>query len=147
MQISWGTKLTIVFVVFAASISYMVYQCFNTPVNLVSDEYYKDEIAYQQIIDGSKNAVSLSSPIMLRQKNSEIIIQLPAEMKSKPVSGSVLFYCASNSDKDRKFSLQVGQNAQQVINPGKVMPGSYIVKTEWWANKIHYYNEQLITVL
>lgn len=137
----------IVFVVFAGSMSYMVYQCFNTPVNLVSDEYYKDEIAYQQVIDGTKNANSLSSHIKLLQNNNDIVIQLPAEMRNVPVTGSVLFYNAANSGNDRKFQLQPGNNAQQVIAQGKIIPGSYIVKTDWWANKVHYHNEQSLTVL
>lgn len=148
MQLSWGTKLMFVFVAFAVSISYMVYQCFNYPVNLVSKQYYKDEINYQQVIDGTKNAVNLSSAVVVKQQSQQLVIQFPAEMKGMAVKGSILFYCSSNLHKDKTFDLQpVQQTAQQVIPNGQVAPGQYIVKTNWWANNVHYYTEQPLTVL
>ncbi len=39
--------------------SYMIYRCMNVPVNLVSKAYYKDEIAYQEVIDAKKNTLEL----------------------------------------------------------------------------------------
>jgi hypothetical protein len=146
MQISWGTKLTIVFVLFAASMSYMVYQCVQTPVNLVSNQYYNDEIAYQQVIDGTNNANTLSTHVTLQQQGNAFVVQLPAQLKSQVIKGYILFYCSSSAVNDKKFALQQGQSTQQVIQTGKIMPGRYIVKTDWWANNIHYHNEQPVTI-
>jgi hypothetical protein len=119
----------------------------NVPVNLVSGEYYKEEIAYQQVIDGTKNANGLSTHPQVIQTSSDIIIQLPAEMKNQAVTGSVVFYNAASAGKDKTFNLQPGVNAQQVITGAGVKPGKYIVRTDWWANKVHYHNEQPVTVL
>jgi len=146
MTINWGTKLTIVFIIFAGSISYMVYQCIKMPVDLVSAEYYKEEIAYQQVIDGNTNANSLTTKVELQQAGNSIIVHLPEQLKNQAVQGSILFYCSANASKDRRFELQPGNSTEQVITTGKVKPGTYMVKTNWWANKVHYYNEQPLTV-
>lgn len=146
-MISWGVKVTVVFILFAGLISYMVYRCVQTPVNLVTEEYYKDEIAYQQIIDGTKNANDLGQHVSFQQQDSAIIIQLPAAMQGQVVKGSVLFYCANDAGKDKKFTLQTAGNTQQRINTNKVLPGTYMVKTEWWQGKQYYYNQQPVTIL
>jgi hypothetical protein len=125
----------------------MVYQCVHTPVNLVTAEYYKDEIAYQKVIDGTKNADNLGQPVSFQQSDTAIIIQLPAAMQGETVKGTVLFYCASNAAKDKKFTLQTNGNTSQRINNTSVLPGNYMVKTEWWKGNRYYYNQQPVTVL
>ncbi len=147
MHLSWGTKLLIVFAVFAGNICYMVYQCVKTPVNLVTAEYYKDELVYQDIIDGTKMADALSKAVSLQKSNSTIILQLPHEMKNMQVNGTVLFYCPSNMLNDKKVNLSTNADGQQVINTQTLVHGKYVVKIEWNASNKHYYNEQPLTLL
>lgn len=147
VMISWGTKLTIVFILFAGMMSYMVYQCVQTPVNLVTKEYYKDEIAYQQVIDGTNNANALGQAVSFQQSDTAIIIQLPSAMQGAVVKANVLFYCAKDAGKDKRFTLQTNGNTTQRINTTRVAPGNYMVKTEWWQGNRHYYNQQPVTIL
>ncbi|OYZ47929.1 MAG: hypothetical protein B7Y19_07425, partial [Sphingobacteriales bacterium 24-40-4] len=58
---NWGNKLVVVFVAFALFMGYMVYRALSTKYDLVSKDYYKDELRYQERIDGVKNAVALDS--------------------------------------------------------------------------------------
>ena len=69
---NWGNKILVVFVAFGSMISYMVYRCVKTPVNLVSEQYYKDELAYQNVIDGTKRANALSGKLELAQEDNGI---------------------------------------------------------------------------
>ena len=51
LQISWGTGIVIAFAIFmAVTVSTAVYMM-NQDVNLVADDYYDQEIKYQQQID------------------------------------------------------------------------------------------------
>lgn len=136
-----------VFMIFAALISYMVYRCAIMPVSLVANEYYKDELAYQQVIDGTKMANALSAPVSLQKNDGNIILQLPAEMKRLQVTGSVLFYCPSNEHNDKKMVLTTNGDGQQIINAGQLARGKYVVKIDWQANNTHYYSQQLFTIL
>jgi nitrogen fixation protein FixH len=146
MKISWGTKLTIVFILFAGSISYMVYRCSNVPVDLVTSEYYKEELVYQDIIDGTKNANALSTAVSLQKSGDDVVIKLPEEMKNTLVKGTVFFYCPSQAGHDRKIDLQTGNDAMQVIQANKLAPGSYKVKIDWQAGNKHYYSEQAFKI-
>jgi len=137
----------LVFILFAGLMSYMVYQCVHTPVNLVTAEYYKDEIAYQQVIDGTKNANALGQPVSFQQSDSAVILQLPAAMQGAAVKATILFYCANDAAKDKKFTLQTSGNTTQRINTMRITPGNYMVKTEWWQGGRYYYNQQPVTIL
>ncbi len=139
---NWGYKLTIVFIVFASGISYLVYRCVNTPVDLVASDYYKQELAYQQVIDATRNANNLSSAATLREENGAITLRLPAEMQRQSTTGTVFFYCASNQAKDRQVPLTLGADGAQTIASNLLAPGHYTVKISWTAEGKNYFNEQ-----
>ena len=144
---NWGNKLLIVFALFAGMMSYMVYRCFSVPVDLVSKEYYNDEIAYQQVIDGTKNANALSGKTTITENQSNISIQLPEEMRKRTIKGKILFYCPSNLDNDKKIELITDTNGKQDIDSKKVTKGKYTVKIDWTDNNKLYHVEQPLTVL
>ena len=144
---SWGYKLLFVFIAFAGLMSYMVYRCIMTPVDLVTSEYYRDELVFQKVIDGSEKANALSSKVLLQEQGGHITVQLPGEMKNEQINGSLLFYCPSDAAKDRKLVLQVDATAKQQLDVKNFLPGNYLVKIQWENKKNHYYTEQPFRIL
>src|SRR5689334_5658682 len=146
MTFNWGHKLTLGFIAFAGMIIYMVVQSMNTRYELVSNEYYKDELQYQQVIDGASRANQLSSKATVTQQNEGLVIQLPAEMQQKTITGSLWFYNATDSKKDKKMALQVNDHATQTINSRLFLPGNYTAKLSWASNGETYYSEVPVTI-
>jgi hypothetical protein len=141
---NWGYKLTVTFIVFACMMSYLVYRSFNTNFDLVEKEYYKSELKYQEVIDGSANANKLSSAPQLVQSGGNIILQMPDEMRSTQPKGVIQFYCSYNAAQDKKIRLQTDANGRQVIS-SPVSAGNYIAKFSWtYADKNYYTEKQLI---
>ncbi len=143
---NWGNKLLFVFVIFGGLISYMVVRCMQTPVNLVNKEYYRDELAYQQVIDGARKANALSSKVRLHQAGRDLYLQLPEEMKHTVVKGTILFYCPSDAGKDRRLMLQVDSTARQVISSLGFLSGQYRVKVQWESEGAQYFTELPFTI-
>lgn len=144
---NWGNKLLLVFVVFAAGMAFLVYRSVSTNYELVEKDYYKQELRYQQVIDGTREANSLATGVTLTQSEKGIVLQLPGEMKDKNLSGEVWFYCAYDGKKDKKFSLQADRNAVQSFALELVQPGNYTVKINWKDGQKSYYSEKTLTVL
>jgi FixH len=144
---NWGNKLLLTFIVFGAGMFYLAYRSMNTNFELVEKDYYKSELRYQEIIDGSARANALTTAINLQQTGNNIILQMPVELKSKVISGDVLFYCAYDSKKDRKFQLQISSDGTQLFPSGSITVGNYIVKVSWISDKQNYYTEKRLTVL
>jgi hypothetical protein len=118
----------------------------HTRYDLVSNEYYKDELLYQQVIDGASRANQLSSRATITQQNVALTLQLPAEMQQKTVTGSLWFYSADDSRKDKKIPLQLNDNAVQTINSKQFIPGNYTAKIRWESNGTSYYSEVPVTI-
>lgn len=146
MTFNWGHKLTIGFLAFAGMMIYMVVQCMHTKYDLVSTDYYKDELKYQQVIDGTSRANQLSSRTTVTQTSNAIVIQLPTEMQQKTVTGSLLFYSVDNAQKDKTIALQVNDQAVQTIDSHTFLSGRYTVKIRWESNGTQYYSEVPVTI-
>ncbi|HQR93798.1 MAG TPA: FixH family protein [Sediminibacterium sp.] len=142
---NWGNKLVVVFVAFALFMGYMVYRALSTKYDLVSKDYYKDELRYQERIDGVKNAVALDS-VTISQDASAIQIRLPKEHKGYAVKGEILFYCITDDSKDFKLPLQVDSSATQVVMKKQLQKAPYQVKLNWQVGKDAFYNEQKLIV-
>jgi len=144
---NWGHKLILVFVVFASGMFYLAYRSMHINTDLVTKEYYKDELRYQDVIDGTKSANALSSKVHILQQNEIITIQLPGEMKNGKVSGNIWFYCAADAKKDRHIAIELTNEALQLISKKIFLPGIYTVKLNWTSNNKHYYSEEPFTIL
>lgn len=141
MTLNWGHKVMIGFLAFASMIVYLVVQSMNTHYDLVSKEYYKEELQYQQVIDGTSRANLLSSHTTITQTNDRLTVQLPNEMQQKTITGSILFYSIDNSQKDKKISLQADGNGAQTIDSRSFIPGRYTAKINWKSDGKQYYTE------
>ncbi len=139
---NWGNKIVVVFIGFAALIGTLVYSCMTQNFELVSADYYKDEIGYQKNIDGSSNASKIS-PLVISQINGNIEIKLPVEQINQPVTGKVWFYCATSSASDLKLPFITDKNGTMQIKRSLVSNANYLVKTSWQVNGKDYYNEQI----
>ena len=122
---------------------YLVYRSVSTNYDLVEKEYYKSELRYQQVIDGTNRANQLSASVKIEQTDAGITLELPQEMKHKEISGDILFYCAYDKKKDKKFSLQPDYNGMQVFQSTAISPGNYTVKINWNDEGKNYFAEKI----
>jgi len=137
---NWGHKITIVFIGFAALIGTMVYKCTQQQYDLVSDDYYNQELKYQDKIDGSKHAAAIS-PVTISQTASDVIIKMPGELKGDAFEGEVWLYCASKAADDVKLPLHVGDDGMMHINKNKIAGSRYTAKITWSSDNKNYYKE------
>lgn len=142
---NWGNKIAVVFIAFATLIGTLVYKCMNQNFELVSADYYNDELRYQEKIDGMNNANKLSN-VELSQSTDEITIRLPKELDGLAVQGEAWFYCAPNSLHDRKIPVLVNESGIMKIAKSKLAKSPYLVKLSWQNGIEKYYNEQNIRI-
>lgn len=145
MKWNWGYTLTVVFIAFAAHISYMVYKCTQEKFDLVSADYYNQELRYQDKIDGAKNAQKLNA-VTLTQTSGSVCLQLPQQLDSKTVTGEVWLYCPANAALDFKHTLQVNKDGCMLIDKKNLAPVTYTAKISWQSGDTKYYNEQKLAV-
>jgi hypothetical protein len=142
---TWGTKLLLAFAAFALLMSTLVYKCMHQNFELVSKDYYTDELRYQDKIDGMNNARKIGK-VSIEENTESILIKMPPEIEGLAIKGNALFYCNANSKNDRDIPLNVTEDGLMLIDKSRLAKAAYRVKLTWQTGKEQYYTEQNLTV-
>ena len=137
MKINWGTGLVIGMVAFISFIMYFVVTMMSSSDydhDLVVEDYYKEELHYQQDIDAENNAFAMKENLELERSGSKLILSFPESMDLARIDGNVNFYRPSNKKLD--FNIPFSEiNGQQLEVPeSQLVQGRWNVKVTWKNN-------------
>jgi hypothetical protein len=143
MKFNWGVKITAVYIIFVMGIMYLVIQSSRQTVDLVTPDYYAEEIRYQDRINQTRRAEALSSPIQHSLKGQLLEIRFPSEFEGKEISGTVLLYYPADSKKDVTVPIKTSGNKMSLSIPEK-SSGMHILQVSWKSgNETYYFEEPL----
>ena len=132
-----------VYIAFVAGIGFLIFKASNQEFDLVTKDYYEQELKYQQVIDQSANASRLSMPLNIEKKEAELKISFPDEMKNKKKLVDFYLYYAADAKRDFRRSFELNENElAQALPVG--MKGMYELKLTWETEGVKYYHEQKI---
>lgn len=147
MKINWGTGIVLAFIGFIGFILFFVVRMsMDNRVNhdLVTEEYYKQELAYQKEIDAEANAKRLADPIKIEKTNTGLILRFPKNLKGQNVHGTVSLYRPSNKHLD--FDLPVSlSNAHLLIPDKRLLGGRWDIKIIWEHKGTEFLHKESIT--
>lgn len=139
---NWGRGLTFVFIGFALLIGALVYGAMHTKFELVTKDYYRDELGYQEKIDGAKNA-SAAGEITLTADADSVYLQLPASLHDTDLQADAWFYCKVNSEFDQRSVIHV-VNGRYSFSRKLFAAAAYELKLQLTAaGKKYYYTKNL----
>lgn len=143
MKVSWGYKIAFVYLAFVGGISFLVIKATNQKFDLVTKDYYGEELKYQQVIDEAANTAKLSSPIIVSKQNGSLIVHFPEEMKGKKKQIDFYLYYPANASKDFRKTMDSYQQDITQSLPRNIS-GQYELKLTWSTDSSKYYYEQKI---
>ena len=141
MKLSWGYKIMFVYIVFVAGMVFLVFKASSQKFDLVTKDYYDQELKYQQVIDQAANTSRLSTPVSIERKDGELKISFPDEMKNKKKLIDFHLYYAADAKRDFRKSFELNENVSTQALPSG-MKGMYELKLSWEAEGVKYYFEQ-----
>ena len=140
---NWGYKIIGVFAVFITGIIYLVVSSFSQNIDLVTTDYYEEELKYQTTIDATTRANALSAKMKCSVSNDTLLIEFPAEMKNRVVNAEVWLYFIADKKKDIKKTIETS-NGEILLPLTSLNKGLHDVKISWLAAGEQYYFEQKI---
>ena len=143
MKISWGYKITFVYLAFVAGIVFLVFKASNEKFDLVTKDYYEEELKYQQVIDQAANAAKLSAPVKVEKTDGSLMIIFPEEMKNKMKTIDFYLYYPADAKRDFRKTMEVTDLSFSQALPESIS-GMYELKLSWSAENVKYYHEQKI---
>ncbi len=143
---NWGFKIGAVYLSFVLFMLFLAYKSYQVKTELVSPDYYKDELAYEDILAGKRNLASLDEPIVWTVKDKDVQFQYPSFFKGKSVAGEIYFYKPSNSKLDKKIPIELSENLLQSIDKATIAKGAYELKLMVKCDGKTYYKESIINL-
>lgn len=143
MKVSWGTKIAAFYISFVLFIIAMVYMAFGEKYDLVTENYYQQEIEFQDRIDKSANAFALDDKLKISLKDKYVVMRFP--VSETEIKGKVHFFRPSDENFD--FSEEISLNNEtQKFNLNKFKKGKYLIKTEWTNGEKEFFQEDMILI-
>jgi len=141
MKFNWGYKIAAFYLLFVAGMAYMVIRSSMQQVDLVTADYYGEEIRYQDRINDTRNAEALSAPVQVSVEPGMITLRFPEEMRGKKIEGTVQLYCPSDKNKDLVHSIRSEDNTVRIPLP-TLNKGFHQLKLNWKTGGVGYYFEK-----
>ncbi|WP_107037690.1 FixH family protein [Brumimicrobium mesophilum] len=130
---NWGKAIAIALIAFMSYIIYMVVILVSQDTDLVSPEYYKDEVTFEKEITAQQNAVDNRSNlnIDITPEGLYLVLETPDVINAL----NVQLY-RSNAKNDDIVVQSQGKNL--FIENSKLKKGRYYLTTDWEIQNRNY---------
>ena len=144
----WPICLIAFFGVAILSCAGFVAFCSLHPSELVTPDYYEQEMRYQaQIgrIDNARNVLKEPSVSYDTQERT-ITVSLPAPVADSRPTGTIQLYRPSAASLDRKLDLALDPCGKQRIDARALAPGLWKVRVSWTVANREYYLDRPVVL-
>ncbi len=148
MKLNWGNWIAVAYSAFVLLIVFMVYMAFGEKWDLVAEDYYDQEIKFQQTIDSKANVSEAGLQPKIYIEHEVLKIQFPeSNIASVMDSGRVDFFRPSDAEKDVSVSFKEAVSGNQITVPLQILSkGKYLAKMSWMKDDKNYYYEQNLII-
>lgn len=145
MKISWGMSIVLAIVSFMAFILYFVITMSTDKAyshDLVTEEYYKQELTFQHQLDKQKNAQNLVNDIHTEKTREGMLVTFPADMDFSKIEGKMFLYRPSNKQLD--YEIPISLSSHQLLVPDKnLLGGRWNIEITWnYENEEYFYKKE-----
>lgn len=104
---------------------------------MISNNYYEEELKYQDVIDAKNNAAKLEKTPIYKISSEGLLVTFPKTIKVDGNTVNFVLFRTEDSNLDVKKEVTLQHNL--FLIPAKVISkGSYTLKLKWTENKKPY---------
>lgn len=141
---NWGSWIIVAFVLFAVFVATLVTLCVTTDISLVTRDYYKEELAYQQQLDRKQNANGLEVMPDIVINGTDLEVHYPD--LGSITSGVVTLFRPSDASLDLEFPILPTGGVIQRFPLSRYDKGLYKARMQWVMRGKEYYIEKIIVL-
>jgi nitrogen fixation protein FixH len=130
MKFSWGQGIFLVMTAFAVLMATFMYRAYHAQEDLVAENYYEQEIRYQQQIDKLDNAAGLGAAAGMDVVGDELLISFPEEVRNSRITGELYLQRPNDARFDDRIPFTVEDGILRVPVADR-MKGVYRAQMEW----------------
>ena len=145
----WPITLCFFFAILVTSVVAFGIYASTIRFDLVSDDYYAREIAYQSQIDRITNTRPLLEEIAVTPDlaSGKVVLNLPvAHTTAADFEGNAHFYRPSDAQRDFHHALTASADGTFDVDAAPLNPGLWKVQLTWNVGETGYYFEDTLVV-
>ena len=127
---NWGKGITLFIAAFMMFIASMVVYAFTKDADLVREDYYENELAYDQNKENKFNYQELKEEVTISKNESGVVFNFPKIVTAES-NGKIMFYRPDQKKYDCEFELNVDTLHQQILPYKSFKEGYYDLQVEW----------------
>jgi hypothetical protein len=145
----WPVGIIVTFALFFAGTVGLVVMACTQKVDLVSADYYEQELKFQGQIDRVERTrhAATQATVAYDAATRCIIVALPAEQAGHEVSGRIELYRPSASGLDHAVKLEPDSKGVQRVDAAGMSPGLWKVRVSWTVEHQDYFLDQKMVVV
>lgn len=143
---NWGHSILIVIILFLVGMLGMVFYAGMQTNEMIDDNYYQKELAFQSVIDAQQNLMNVSTNNLVKQDMDEVMITFPTGTFEKLEKGSIELIRNDDQTKDIRIELTSTGYAMRSIPKNSLSKGMYRARIKWTNNNQAYYREENVYV-
>lgn len=124
----------------------MVFKASTFDHQLVTEDYYEQELGFQDVIEKKRNAEGLKEPLQVEILNNAVVMHLPNEMDGEKIDGEYYFFFAADEHEDQRIAMATEADLEQHISTTDWRTGLYTLKADWQAGGTQYYVERNVFI-
>ncbi|MBK7041649.1 MAG: FixH family protein [Bacteroidetes bacterium] len=138
---NWFHYIIITLIAFVSMMGYFAVRSVNTPLDLVTEKYYEEELKFQDKIDEKANVTNLSQNVITETKEGVLNVFFPKEVAN--ISGVMKLYYAADKSKDKEIIIKPTSENAQAIDIS-ALHGAYTLQINWESSGTKFYTEKKI---
>lgn len=137
----WGKGILLTIIGFVVLIiTLVVISVRMDGIELVTENYYEEEIKYQEQIDKENSALRLDREVMSYDANSKsVLLDLP-----KGATGKLQLFRPSDSNLDQELTITAANEGPTLIPVENLKAGYWKFQLNWTEGGKDYYEEKKI---
>lgn len=139
----WGKGIFITLVVFGILMIGMVTFCIQQDdIHLVTQNYYEEEIKYQDQIEKMINASEIGYNVMVYDSQTKKVdLLLP-----KGAKGTLHLFRPSDARLDQRIEFDITETNSSSVDVKDLKPGFWRIKLSWSEDGKEFYEEKKINI-
>jgi len=142
----WPYGIILSFVLLFCGLAVVVVIVATHREHLVSENYYEQELKFQDRIDAAALAQKSGASVRLDAATGKILATVPLAQLNQKFTGKISFYRPNAPELDREAAFAPGADGTQTFDTAGLAAGAWHVRVSWNAGGQDYFLEEKIAL-
>lgn len=143
MKINFGHKIAIIYTLFAVGMASMLVMSMQFDHELVTENYYENELKYQGKKDAFGNMGEAPFQVLISKAGNDIHVQFEGLSPGHPPVGNLSLYKPDRAEYDEEHTLSLDDEGRMRVTP-RAAQGRYKVSLRFEVDGVDYYVQKEI---